>query len=152
MFGLIRKIFIILLTTIVTASYHTKCVSLSNQKCMTQPTLINLYPNEYSQEVHHYPFVVKLDRCVGSCNKVCVPNKTEDSNPSFFNMITEISESKALTKHISCECKCRFDGRKCNSDQWWNKLDVDMSVNNIIYVKKVMFGILLHVILKMEHI
>ena len=120
MFGLIRKIFIILLTTIVTASYHTKCVSLSNQKCMTQPTLINLHPNEYSQEVHHYPFVVKLDRCVGSCNKVCVPNKTEDSNPSFFNMITEISESKALTKHISRECKCRFDGRKCNSDQWWN--------------------------------
>ena len=24
------------------------------------------------------------------------------------------------TKHILCECKCRFDGRKCNSDQWWN--------------------------------
>ena len=35
-------------------------------------------------------------------------------------MITGINESKALTKHISCECKCRFDGRKCNSDQWWN--------------------------------
>ena len=30
---------------------HTKCVSLSNQKCMTQPTLINLNPNEYSQEL-----------------------------------------------------------------------------------------------------
>ena len=27
---------------------------------------------------------------------------------------------KSLTKHISCECKRRFDGRKCNSDQWWN--------------------------------
>ena len=26
---------------------HTKCISLSNQKCMIQPTLINLYPNEY---------------------------------------------------------------------------------------------------------
>ena len=35
-------------------------------------------------------------------------------------MITGINESKTLTKHISCECKCRFDGRKCNSDQWWN--------------------------------
>ena len=35
-------------------------------------------------------------------------------------MITGINESKALTKHISCECKCRFDERKCNSDQWWN--------------------------------
>ena len=36
-------------------------------------------------------------------------------------MITGIYESKTLTKHISCKCKCRFDGRKCNSDYWWNK-------------------------------
>ena len=35
-------------------------------------------------------------------------------------MITGINESKTLTKHISCECKCKFDGRNCNSDQWWN--------------------------------
>ena len=35
-------------------------------------------------------------------------------------MITGITESKTLTKHISCECKCRFDGKKCNSDQQWN--------------------------------
>ena len=35
-------------------------------------------------------------------------------------MITGINESKTSTKHISCECKCKFDGRKCNSDQWWN--------------------------------
>ena len=27
---------------------------------------------------------------------------------------------KILIKHISCECKCKFDGRKCNSNQWWN--------------------------------
>ena len=27
-------------------------------------------------------------------------------------MITGINESKALTKHISFECKCRFDGRE----------------------------------------
>ena len=51
---------------------------------------------------------------------VCVPNKTEDLNLSVFNIITRINESKTLTKHISCECKCKFDGRNCNSDQWWN--------------------------------
>ena len=102
-------------------------LSNQNQKCKIQPTLINLNPNEYNQELHYYTFVVKLDRCVGSCNtlndltnKVCVPNKTEDLNLSVFNMITGINESKKLTKHISCKCKCRFDGRKCNSDQWWN--------------------------------
>ena len=58
-------------------------IVLGNHKCMTQPTLINLHPNEYSQELHYYRFVVKLDRCVGSCNtlsdlsdKVFLPNKT----------------------------------------------------------------------------
>ena len=28
---------------------HAKRVSLNNQKCKIQPTLSNLYPNEYSQ-------------------------------------------------------------------------------------------------------
>ena len=78
-----QKIFIVLSSSIVNAaSNHAKCVSLSNQKCMIQPILINLHPNEYNQEIHYYPFVVNLDRCVESCNtlndlsnKVCVPNK-----------------------------------------------------------------------------
>ena len=34
--------------------------------------------------------------------------------------ITGINESKTLTKHISCECKCNFHGANCNSNQWWN--------------------------------
>ena len=34
-----------LLTSLVNASNHTKCLSLSNQKCTTQPTIINLHPN-----------------------------------------------------------------------------------------------------------
>ena len=44
----------------INASNHTKCVSLSNQKFELQTTLINLNPNEYSQELHHYPFAIKL--------------------------------------------------------------------------------------------
>ena len=69
MFRLIKKIFIGLLNGIASACNHTKCVFvlLSNQKYLTQPTLINLHPHEYSQEFHYYPFAVKLDRCVGSC-------------------------------------------------------------------------------------
>ena len=35
-------------------------------------------------------------------------------------MIKEIHESKTLTKHISCKCKCKFDESKCNLYQWWN--------------------------------
>ena len=53
--------FIVLLSNIVNASNHRRWVSLSNQKCETQPTLINLHPNEYGLEFHYYPFSVKLD-------------------------------------------------------------------------------------------
>ena len=60
--------FIVLLTNIINASNHAKGVSLSNQKCEIKSTLINFYPNEYSLELHCYPFAVKLDKCVGSCN------------------------------------------------------------------------------------
>ena len=121
------KIFIGLLTGIVNGSNHTKCVSLSNQKCIIQPTRFNLHPNEYSQEFRYYSFAVKLDRSVGICNtlndlsnKVCIPNKTEDLNLSVFNMITGINESKTLTNHISCKCKCKLERTKCNSNQWWH--------------------------------
>ena len=76
--------------------------------------------------------MVKLGRCIGSCNtlndsfnKVYILDKTIHLNLSVFNMITGINESKTLTKHISCECKCKLDGRKCNSNQWWNQIQIN---------------------------
>ena len=112
-----------MLINIVNASNHTKCVSLRNQECEIQPTFISLHPIEYSQEFYYYPFTIKLEKCVGSCNtlkdlsnKEYVPNKTENLNLYVFNMVTRINESKTLTKQISCECKRKFDGKNCNSD------------------------------------
>ena len=74
--------FIVLLSSRVNVSNYTKCVSLSNQKCMIQPTLINLHPNEYSQEFYYYQILIKLNKCVESCDtlnylssKVFVPKK-----------------------------------------------------------------------------
>ena len=84
MFGIVSKMFTVLLASIVNASTHTRCV------------------------IHDLS------------NRECVRNKTEDLNIYVFNMITGKSESKILTKDISCKCKCKFDGKKCNSDQWWN--------------------------------
>ena len=41
---------------------------------MTETTLIS--SNEYSQELHYYPFVVNLDSCDGSSNNLSdLPNK-----------------------------------------------------------------------------
>ena len=84
-----------------------------------------MYANAYIHEFHYCSFAVKLDRCAWRCNalnelsnKVYVPNKTEDLNLKMFNMITGINESIKL---ILCNCKCKLDGKKYDSDQWWNK-------------------------------
>ena len=90
--------FIVLLTSIINACNHTKCASISNQKCEIQPTLINLHPNRYRQELHYYLFAFKLDTCAESCNtlndlsnKACVGNKTKDINIHVFNIVTRIN-------------------------------------------------------------
>ena len=115
--------FVTLLNSIVSVSNYTKCVSLSNQKIMTQTTLINLHP----AELRYYPFVVNLNMCAGSCNtlddlsgRVCVPNEGEDLNLHVFNITTGMNESRTSTKHISCQCKCKLPCRRCNLNQKWN--------------------------------
>ena len=68
-----------------------------------------------------------MSRCNGSSNtvedplgRICVPDKMEDVNLQVFNMIIETNESTTLTKHVSYECRCDFDDRKCNSRQKLN--------------------------------
>ena len=130
MFGFIKKMLIGLRSfSTANPSNHTKCVSLSNQRSVRSCNALN----ELS-------------------NKECVPSKTEDLNLSVFNMITGINESKTLTKHTSCRCKCKFDSRKCNSNQKWNNNKCRCECKNIIYVKKIRFGIMLHVVAKMVNI
>ena len=46
--------FIRLITGVVNESNHAKCISVSNQKYLIEPTLVNLHPNEYNQELHYY--------------------------------------------------------------------------------------------------
>ena len=63
-------------------------------------------------------------------------------------MITGINESKTL----ACECKCRFDGKNVIQINDGIIINVDVSVKKLMYVKNIMFGIPLHVIVKMENI
>ena len=57
MLGLIEYALIDLLT--FGGLLATKCISLSNQSCMTRPALIGLIPGEFRQI--HYPFMISLD-------------------------------------------------------------------------------------------
>ena len=122
-------------------------------------TYLNLHPNEYSQEFHYCPYSVKLDRCSGGCNtlndlsdKLSIPNKAEDLNLCVFNMVTGISESKTLTKDISCECKCKFDGKNVIHINGETTTNVDRSVKKFVNMKKIKFEILLLIIAKKENI
>ena len=81
----------VLLSNIFNRSNHTKYVSLNNQKCMTQPALINLHTNEYSQDFRCYAFAVKLDRYFGSCNNL--------NNSSTYSSNPVITNGKTAWKH-----------------------------------------------------
>ena len=63
-------------------------------------------------------------------------------------MITGTNESKTLTKHILCKCTCRFDGKNVTQINGGITINVIVSVKNVIYVKKIIFGILLQVAVK----
>ena len=72
--------------------------------------------------------IVIVDKYSGSCNsgndlstKICVPSKPKDINVKAFNKITRINDAKTLVKHISCDCKCKFNSATCNSNQKCNK-------------------------------
>ena len=67
-------------------SVAIKCVSMNNQSYLFRPTLLDLNPDEF----YRYPVAISTNMCDG------------------------INESRTLAKHISCDCRCGFDGRKCN--------------------------------------
>ena len=64
-------------------------------------------------------------------------------------MVTGINESKTLTKHILCNCRCKFDSRKCNSNQKWNNDKCQSECKkliNITYANKIILGMLTYVV------
>ena len=97
MLAIIKKMFFAVISGIVNASNHEKCVSLGNQKHKIQS--------------HYYPFAVKLEVVILWMIYLI---------KHVFQITQKINESKTLTKHILSECKCEFVKRKYNSNQWWN--------------------------------
>ena len=105
-------------------SLASKCVSLNNEPCMFWSTVIDLN----LVQLNYYPFIISLDKFSRSCNvvddlsaKICVPSEKKYVHVKAVNMITRINEAKTLMKHISCDCKCKFNSTTCNSNKKWNK-------------------------------
>ena len=72
-------------------------------------------------ELKYDLFVISLDKCIRSFNvlspRMCVLKETKDINAKAFNIITNKTEAKKMTKYIACDCKCKFNSTKCNSNQ-----------------------------------
>ena len=61
-------------------------------------------------------------------------------------MIVGINLSKTLTKHTLCKCKYEFDGKNVIQVNEGIMKNVDVNVKNVMYVKKIIFGIVIHVV------
>ena len=113
--NLARKNILALLS--FTISLATKFPFLNYELCTVRPTFIDLNPVELKYDL----FVISLDKCIRSFNvlspKMCVLKETKDINAKAFNIITNKTEAKKMTKYISCDCKCKFNSTTCNSNQ-----------------------------------
>ena len=86
---------------------------------MTRSTLTDLN----SDKLRYYSFMVSLDRFDGSCNtltdlsdRIYIDMCSKQNKRCVykaFNMITETNESKTLIKHISCDYRFKFSGKRC---------------------------------------
>ena len=101
-------------------------------------------------EFKYYPFMVSLNKGTGKCNvlspKECVPKETKNIIVKTLNMITNKDEAKAMTKHISSDCKCKFNGTTCDSDQKQNNKTCYFEC--IISAKQIIVGIPVYVFLR----
>ena len=115
---------------------RSKCLFLNDEPCMVRSTLIDMNPNE----LKCYPFMISLNKCTRSCNvlssKICLAKKTKDPNVKSFNMVTNRDEALAMTKHVSCDCKCKLNSTTCNSKQKWNNKTCQCECNNYYKFEK----------------
>ena len=101
-----------------------KCYSLDNQECKIRPEIINVN----NKEPIFYPYKIKMNRCVGSCNtiddpysKTCFANDIENIGLKVFNLLSQNNETINIEKHKNCECKCKLNKDACNNKQILNK-------------------------------
>ena len=66
-------------------------------------------------------------------------------------MITGINESKTLTKDYHVNVNINLMEQNITQISFGKMINVHVSVKKFMYVKKYMFGILLHAIVKMEN-
>ena len=101
MLGFIKKCFLTglaflsTLTSVNSLSY----ILMNNQECKVRPQNVNV--NSYSP-VFYY-FIIKTNKCSGSCNnindpytKMCVPDVVKNLNAKVFNLMSRTNETRLI--------------------------------------------------------
>ena len=70
-------------------------------------------------------------------------------NVKVFNVITRIYEAKIMIKHISCDCRCKFNSTTCHSNKNHGiMINVNVNEKTINFVKKIIVRTLVHALVR----
>ena len=102
-----------------------ECLSVTNQKCMPRPKILNV--NEGVGEALFYLSNVLVNKCSGSCDtlndpmaKLCIPDVIKSVNMKIYNFLIRLNETRNVLWHESCKCVCQLNSSVCNIKQIWN--------------------------------
>ena len=97
---------------------------MNNPECKIRTEVININSNEPAFN----PYSILINKCRDSCNnindpyaKVFFPDVVKNMNIKVFNPISRINETRHISWHETCKCKCRLDASVCNISQRWKK-------------------------------
>ena len=122
-----------------------ECVSVTNQKCMPRPKILDV--NEGVGEALFYPYNVLVNKCSGSCDmldnpmaKLYVPDIIKRINMKVYNFLMRLNETLNVLCHESCKCVCKLNSSVCNSKQIFNsdtyRCDCNENFSDIISCDK----------------
>ena len=118
MFSIVKKLFLLIISTPLTFGY---CLFLKNQECKVRRVIID---NDYMT----FPYKISVNRCIGSCNsennpyyKICLPDSIKNITVKSFDLISQRLVFKNISFHKTCKCGCLLDEKVCNNLQKWNK-------------------------------
>ena len=94
---------------------------LKNQECSARKVIVD---NDYMT----FPYKIKVDKCIGSCNdkdnpyfKGCLPDSAKNISVKSFDLLTKKNVFKNISFHKNCKCGYLLDEKVCNNLQKWNK-------------------------------
>ena len=99
-----------------------KCVSKSNQECKVRPVIMNINSNEPL----FYILAALLSINVVVAVMILIIHMINYvflmliMNIKVFNIMSRANETRHISWHKNCPCKCRLDANVCNDKQHWS--------------------------------